>query len=157
MSTLPPNTLRVITGLVNAPQHNGRRCWIQSFIAERGRYQCVVGGTRDKPELLNVRPDNLREAVAGDFVLPPADAFTGIVLPPRRAGEVAAIAYPDMLMFQPFAFTTKNLPVQTAHIMMHRDVWMLQYNGWDGLFDSALHLLQHGYPSPKFFQYVSLK
>jgi hypothetical protein len=64
---LSHNTFRIITGLVNATQHNGRRCYIQAFIGQSGRYQCVVGGTLDNPEFLNVQPANLREAVAEDF------------------------------------------------------------------------------------------
>ena len=151
------NSFRIITGLVAAPQHNGRRCWIQAFIGQSGRYQCVVGGTRGDPEFLNVRPANLREAVAADFVAPPADAFTAlmppILMPPLLDGEHATIAFPDMLMFQPFAMLQDPLAAVPT-MMMNRDVWMQQYGDWDGLFDSALYLLEHGYPSPRYFQYV---
>ena len=60
-----------------------------------------------------------------------------------------------MLMFQPFGMLQdENTEVPT--MMMNRDTWMEQYNGWDGLLDSALFLLEHGYPSPRYFQYISV-
>ena len=152
---LSHNTFRIITGLVNATQHNGRRCYIQAFIGQSGRYQCVVGGTLDNPAFLNVQPANLREAVAEDFVPPPADAFNGIHLPPLRPGETAVIAYPDMIMFQPFYVLSLDGLVGT--MMMNRDTWMAQYFGHDGLPESALHLLENGYPSPRFFQYIQIQ
>ena len=59
-------------------------------------------------------------------------------------GEVVVIAYPDMLMFQDFY--TLAIVGDVGTMMMNRDTWMAQYFGSDGLLESALHLLENGYP-----------
>ena len=67
----PGNQLLVCTGLVNAPQHNGRRCWVLWWMSDRGRYEVILG----IDEILNVRPQNLRLAVPTDFRVVPANVF----------------------------------------------------------------------------------
>ena len=77
-------------------------------------------------------------------------------MPPLLPSEVATIAYPDMLMFQPFGLLYDSADGDwVTTMMMNRDVWMAQYSGWDGLFDSALFLLEHSYLCPHYFQYIS--
>ena len=151
---LPENTFQVITDLVSAQVHNGRRCWIYKWHARRGRYQVVVGGTLDDPKYLNVKPQNLRKAVDEDFVAPPADIFDDFVY---GREETPVIAFPDMLMFQPFALSELRPPCSPS-MMMNRNVWMKQYGGMDGGMDavltSAIHLLAKGYPDPQFYQFV---
>eukprot|EP01050_Picozoa_sp_SAG11_P020427 SAG11_NODE_3441_length_2445_cov_18.767263_2_plen_252_part_00 len=153
---LPENTFRVITGLVSAQVYNGRRCWIHKWLARRGRYQVVVGGTLDDPKYLNVKPQNLRKAVDEDFVAPPADIFDNFVY---GREETPVIAFPDMLMFQPFALAAHSPTLLwSPSMMMNRNVWMKQYGGRDGGMDavltSALHLIKKGYPDPKYYQFV---
>eukprot|EP01052_Picozoa_sp_SAG31_P015494 SAG31_NODE_998_length_10460_cov_255.143505_5_plen_158_part_00 len=142
---LSHNTLCVITGLTNSIELNGRRCWIEEWLADSQRYRVVIGDA----DWRNVRPCNLRAPVAEDFVVPPVNLA---LMHPVRAGYMAFICVPDMLMFQSFWELTTDRPVITPWIMINRNTF-IEEHGIDKVTDSALHLLQHGYPSPAFVRY----
>jgi hypothetical protein len=93
----PPNQLLVITGLQNAPQHNGRRCWVLQWMPARQRYNVVM-----RPdETLNVRAQNVRLPVGADFQEVPANVFANVDDDdaPNEPNQYRVVSYPDMGMF----------------------------------------------------------
>ena len=120
----PGNQLLIINGLCAAPQHNGRRCWVLRWMYRRGRYEVILG----PDEILNVRPQNLRLAGPADFRAVPANVFAYVDDDdddvPLEPNQYRVIAYPDLLMFHPFALSADahQEGAEVGVMMQNRDV-----------------------------------
>ena len=72
-TTLQPGSRVVISGLVGAAQHNGKKGTVSRFVQEKGRYAVeLAGGAR---KLLLLKPANIK---VEEVVRPPADAAGAI-------------------------------------------------------------------------------